>query len=326
MAQSGYPGPAPLVEARHMSLSLYDISLPEQTPFLSPANDYHLCQQWPGHDFQIFEPAFSPGNPAGSMDSIHWEGERQSHQSSETTTTTTPGYSVVGWAPRSDDWSSYQELQQNLQQPRSAVFSQPPQWPTPAASPLAVDAAWQPATSGPSRPEPDSRTATTKKQVTLSARELPGPHRPPKAQHRTKRSRVEAGSEPSPVTPISYDEDAGWVEGDNEGEDSDTSRALRGPERKKTYRVKNRAAAKRCREKTKQYEMDLSNKEKQVTQERLYLDACVAALKNEVLTLRNQILEHGSCDCEMIQGYIARTASSVGHTGHRVPAMLPPSA
>ncbi|KAK2036301.1 hypothetical protein LZ31DRAFT_421739, partial [Colletotrichum somersetense] len=141
-------------------------------------------------------------------------------------------------------------------------------------------------------------------------------------QYRTKRARVEANSEPSPATAISYDEDGGWVKVDYEGENSDISRALRGPERKKTLRVKSRAAAKRCREKTKQYETDLANKEKQVAQEREYLDSCVTALKNEVLVLRNRVLEHGSCECEMIQRYIVRTASSVAYNGHRASAML----
>ncbi|GKT53406.1 nitrogen assimilation transcription factor [Colletotrichum tofieldiae] len=150
----------------------------------------------------------------------------------------------------------------------------------------------------------------------MSVKEPLEPHSSSTAQHCAKRARVEAGSEPSPVTPISC------VKGDNKGEDSDISRALRGPERKKTYRVKNQAAAKRCREKTKHYETDLVNKEKQVTQKRVYLEACVTALKNEVLALRNQILEHGSCDCETIQGYIARTASSVSCNGNKVPALL----
>ncbi|KAF9879335.1 bZIP transcription factor [Colletotrichum karsti] len=89
---------------------------------------------------------------------------------------------------------------------------------------------------------------------------------------------------------------------------------------KTTYRAKNRVAAKRCREKTKQYEIDLANKEKKVTQERMYLDACVTALKNEVLTLKNQILQHSDCDCDMIQGYIARAASGVSISGARVPS------
>ncbi|KAK1973420.1 hypothetical protein LZ30DRAFT_15933 [Colletotrichum cereale] len=318
MTQSGYPGSASLVDARHMSLSLDDMPLPEQTPFLFPTDDYHLCQQWTGLDIHNYEPAFFPSNSAKSMNSIHWEAERTSHQSSEAAIMTTPGYSAVSWALRSEDWSSYQELQRNIQQQQSAFFSQSPQCPTPAASPLAMDVASQIATSSQTRPEPESRATTTKKKATISVEEPPEPHRSSTAQQRTKRARVEAGSKPSSVTPILC------VKGDHKDEDSDISRALRGPERKKTHRVKNRVAAKRCREKTKQYETDLANKEKQVTQERVYLDACGTALKNEVLALRNQILEHGNCDCEMIQGYIARMARSVGYIGHRAPAMLPP--
>ncbi|CCF41452.1 hypothetical protein CH063_02595 [Colletotrichum higginsianum] len=145
------------------------------------------------------------------------------------------------------------------------------------------------------------------KKVAILVKEPPEPHRSSTAQHRTKRARVEAGSEHYLVTPISYD--------DNEGENSDISQALRGLERKKTHRVKSRAAAKRFREKTKQYETTLANREEQIIQKRIYLDAWVKALKNEVLALRIQILEHSSCDCEMIQGYIARTACSVVYSG-----------
>ncbi|KAJ0365756.1 hypothetical protein COL26b_011939 [Colletotrichum chrysophilum] len=91
-------------------------------------------------------------------------------------------------------------------------------------------------------------------------------------------------------------------------EDGESSLSPSGPERRKNYRVKNRAAAKRCREKTKQYELDLAAKEQEVTQERIYLDAYVTALRNEVLSLKDQILQHGDCDCDVIQGYIATAA------------------
>ncbi|KZL63395.1 nitrogen assimilation transcription factor, partial [Colletotrichum tofieldiae] len=118
-SHSGHPGSAPLVEARHTSLSLYDLPLSEQTPFLAPTNDYHFHQQWAGQGYQTFEPVFSLGNSAGPTDSIHWEGERPSHQASEAAITTTPGHSAVSWAPRSEDWSWYQELQQNRSSPAS---------------------------------------------------------------------------------------------------------------------------------------------------------------------------------------------------------------
>ncbi|KAJ0337269.1 hypothetical protein COL154_013402 [Colletotrichum chrysophilum] len=101
------------------------------------------------------------------------------------------------------------------------------------------------------------------------------------------------------------------ISNDN-GEDQKPSVSLSGPERRKTYRVKNRAAAKRCREKTKQYELGLATKEQEVIQERIHLDECVTALRNEILSLKGQILQHGDCDCDVIQGYIARAAGGVG--------------
>ncbi|GKT50714.1 basic leucine zipper (bZIP) transcription factor atfB [Colletotrichum spaethianum] len=265
-----------MAEVRHMPLSLY-ATPPEQTPFLSPTNEYHLCQQWPRWDYQISEPVFSPGNSAGSMSSMQWEAEQQSHPSFEATRSAAD-YPTASWASQPENWSPYHHQQQQHIQPPQAT--------------------------------------TTKKKPTKPGRKPAEPRLLPTAQHRSKKARVGAGSEPSPANSLSYDENGEGADEDDEGEDSDASLAPPGRDRKKTYRVKNRAAAKRCREKTKQYEIDLANKEKQVTQERMYLDACVTALKNEVLTLKNQILQHGSCDCEMIQGYIARTASTVSVAGH----------
>lgn len=84
------------------------------------------------------------------------------------------------------------------------------------------------------------------------------------------------------------------------------------PPRKKKYRVKNRAAAKRCRDKARQYEIDLVAREKQVTDEHAQLEACAASVKEEILVLKQQILQHSGCECPMIQGYIARVANEVG--------------
>ncbi|KAK1974501.1 hypothetical protein LZ30DRAFT_560791, partial [Colletotrichum cereale] len=83
------------------------------------------------------------------------------------------------------------------------------------------------------------------------------------------------------------------------------------PDRRKTYRVNNRAAAKRCREKTRQRELDLVAIDRHITEERVYLNACVATLKDEVLDLRNTILQHSDCDCEAIKRYISKTAGDL---------------
>ncbi|GKT62352.1 basic region leucine zipper [Colletotrichum tofieldiae] len=308
-----------MAEPRHMALPMY-ATPPGQTPFVSPTDEYHLCQLWPGWECQMLEPVFSSGNSAASISSVQWDAERQSHQSFEATRPAAD-YSTANWAPQPGDWPPYQPQQQHLQPPQSAVFSPPHQWPAPACSPFAMAPVWQPPPDHRNRPEPERRATATKKKATKPTREAMDPRLSSTAQHRPKKARVGAGCELSPASSLSNDENAEWAEDDVEGEDSDASLAPPGLDRKKTYRVKNRAAAKRCREKTKQYEVDLANKEKQVTQERIYLDACVTALKNEVLTLKNQILQHGSCDCEMIQGYIARTASTVSVAGHRVSAM-----
>jgi hypothetical protein len=90
----------------------------------------------------------------------------------------------------------------------------------------------------------------------------------------------------------------------------------------KKYRVKNRAAAKRCRDKSRQFEIDLAAREKQVTEDHIFLEASAAALREEILTLKNQILQHGDCNCEVIQAYISNVASQVSNAsacrpGHR---------
>ncbi|KAF6818535.1 basic region leucine zipper [Colletotrichum musicola] len=86
------------------------------------------------------------------------------------------------------------------------------------------------------------------------------------------------------------------------------------PARKKPHPVRNRAAAKRCREKMKQYERDLVDRDREVAEERAYLDECVSALRCEVLSLKDQILQHGNCKCEAIQRYIVRKANEVSQS------------
>lgn len=80
---------------------------------------------------------------------------------------------------------------------------------------------------------------------------------------------------------------------------------------KKNHRVKNRAAAKRCRDKSRQFEIDLAARERQVVEDRAYLEAAATSLRDEILGLKHQILQHGDCDCAMIQGYISKVANEV---------------
>lgn len=94
------------------------------------------------------------------------------------------------------------------------------------------------------------------------------------------------------------------------------------PAHGKKYRIKNRAAAKRCRDKSRQFEIDLAAKERQVTEHHMVLEASAAALREEILILKNQILQHGDCDCEVIQAYISKVASQVSTASARQQATL----
>ncbi|KAH6697222.1 hypothetical protein F5X68DRAFT_226610 [Plectosphaerella plurivora] len=85
------------------------------------------------------------------------------------------------------------------------------------------------------------------------------------------------------------------------------------PVSERKYRVKNRAAAKRCRDKSRQFETDLAAREKQLSVNHVLLEASVAALREEILTLKHRILQHGDCDCEVIQTYISRVANQVSN-------------
>ncbi|KAK2031268.1 hypothetical protein LX32DRAFT_661988 [Colletotrichum zoysiae] len=246
------------------------------------------------------------------MSSVQWEAERQSHQSFEATRPTTD-CTTASWSLQPGNGYSYQQQQQYLHSPQSAILSPPLQWPASTCDPLTRDPARQP-------PFPQKhRAIATKKRATIPARKPAEPRLASmSSRNYSKTARVAAvGTTESPLTSSMSSRDKGArAENNNGDEESDESLVPAGPDWKKPYRVKNRAAAKRCREKTKQYEIDLTNRAKQVTEERVYLDACVTALKNEVLSLKNQILQHGSCDCDMIQGYITRTASSVSVAGH----------
>ncbi|KAF4827220.1 Basic leucine zipper (bZIP) transcription factor atfB [Colletotrichum siamense] len=130
-----------------------------------------------------------------------------------------------------------------------------------------------------------------------------------------KRAKIGAGGKPSPSSPISYDDKATAIDDGSmdEGEEDEVGEQSESwhPGSRKKYRAKNREAAKRCREKTKQYEEDLAVKSREIEQQRMYLDECVTALQSEVLALKNQILQHGDCDCELINRYIARAAGAI---------------
>lgn len=78
-----------------------------------------------------------------------------------------------------------------------------------------------------------------------------------------------------------------------------------------TYRERNRIAAHKCRQKTKQSVQELQQQERDLAEQNKFLNAHVDHLKEEVLGLKNQILNHGNCEDEIIQNYITESAKKL---------------
>ncbi|KAF6787875.1 Cyclic AMP-responsive element-binding protein 5 [Colletotrichum sojae] len=298
MAQMNYAGTA-VVAGAPTTLTPFYATTPDQNDMLSPTDEY-FGQQWSAWCGNMAEPIYTQGSAAGSMSSLPWGTEGREYQQLDTSNSMA-GFTTASWAPQVDGWPPYR--QHHLQPPQPAVFNQPASGPTKVCSPSAGFPPWQPARYDEDQNEPRRRTGSgSKKTKNTDGRRRASTTQPP------KKVRVGPTAEPSPASSSSYGENTPEVDFNDKGDDSEAPPA---PSKQKTYRVKNRAAAKRCREKTKQYEIDLAAREKQVTEERMYLDACVTMLKNEVLTLKSEILQHGDCDCDIIQGYIAKAASGV---------------
>ncbi|RYP78062.1 hypothetical protein DL771_000755 [Monosporascus sp. 5C6A] len=75
-----------------------------------------------------------------------------------------------------------------------------------------------------------------------------------------------------------------------------------------TQRERNRIAAQKCRRKSKQYQKDLTGRARDLANLNKLLSAERLALKDEVFLLKSEVLKHGSCNCSMIDDYIAKTA------------------
>ncbi|KAK7928569.1 hypothetical protein PG985_005567 [Apiospora marii] len=70
-------------------------------------------------------------------------------------------------------------------------------------------------------------------------------------------------------------------------------------------REKNRLAASKCRDKSKKYIDELREREQELASQRASLLQHAARLREEVLWLKNEVLRHGDCHCELIQSYLA---------------------
>lgn len=82
--------------------------------------------------------------------------------------------------------------------------------------------------------------------------------------------------------------------------------------RQGAQRLRNRKAATKCREKTKAAIAKLQATESAITLEHMKLSRTVAELRGQVLALKNELLLHGNCDCEVIQQYLRNAARIIG--------------
>ncbi|KAL0778971.1 hypothetical protein CaCOL14_003455 [Colletotrichum acutatum] len=272
---------------------------PGQICLVSHGGDLQ-CQQWIGRNDQVAEPTYDEQEAFNFRHSSHLEFDAQSLESSHFGMGATHATAI--WAFQANNWPAFQ--QENLQQPLpsledtyrdKASLHYLDAQPQPKSHPRVEESSQQMATTR-------TGTSTNMKARTASEARRQGPESK-KMGARGGPSSWSSNLDDEKTMAIkvnSKDKD----EGEEPGEQGNSSRL--GP--KKGYGVKNRAAANRSREKAKQYEQHLAAKEYEVTKERIYLGARLTALKGEVLNLRNQILQHGDCDCEVIQRYIARTA------------------
>ncbi|RYP09961.1 hypothetical protein DL764_000956 [Monosporascus ibericus] len=75
-----------------------------------------------------------------------------------------------------------------------------------------------------------------------------------------------------------------------------------------SQRERNRIAAQKCRRKSKQHQRDLADRARDLANMNKLLSAERLALKDEVFILKSEVLKHGSCNCSVIDDYIAKTA------------------
>ncbi|ROW15696.1 hypothetical protein VPNG_02193 [Cytospora leucostoma] len=80
-------------------------------------------------------------------------------------------------------------------------------------------------------------------------------------------------------------------------------------------RERNRAAANKCRRKSKAVVADLEATERELSDEHEQLSQTARGLREEVLALKNALLVHGHCEDEVIQQYLANSARLVGNGG-----------
>ncbi|KAI7893986.1 uncharacterized protein EV154DRAFT_119597 [Mucor mucedo] len=80
-------------------------------------------------------------------------------------------------------------------------------------------------------------------------------------------------------------------------------------QKRKQSLEKNRLAAYRCRERKKQEQQQMVDQADILSLQNESLHIIVNNLKNEVISLRELLLAHDTCDCERVQSFIQKSSS-----------------
>ncbi|KAI1317616.1 hypothetical protein F5Y16DRAFT_392615 [Xylariaceae sp. FL0255] len=77
-------------------------------------------------------------------------------------------------------------------------------------------------------------------------------------------------------------------------------------------RDRNRIAAAKCRNKARRTAKQLQERERSLLEENTALSAEKIALRRQVVELKEELLQHGNCDDDMIQLHLWRSAAILG--------------
>jgi len=80
---------------------------------------------------------------------------------------------------------------------------------------------------------------------------------------------------------------------------------------RESHLEKNRVAAHKCRQRRKEYINGLETKARECEDQNKYLKGRVAGLREELLQLKNIVLQHANCGCWAIDEYLTQSASGL---------------
>ncbi|KAK4510810.1 uncharacterized protein ATC70_005244 [Mucor velutinosus] len=84
---------------------------------------------------------------------------------------------------------------------------------------------------------------------------------------------------------------------------------------------KNREAAYRCRQKKKKWVNSLEERSQSAEAKNRELSEQVSQLREESIYLRNLLLTHGNCECDVVQAYLRRTSEQLSHNAPPPPIL-----